>query len=518
MRSTFYGLDIANKGLFVAQRQIDLTGHNISNANTEGYTRQRFVTTAVDPSGAYSQWAPINKGTTGGGVQTLTIDQIRDKFLDKQYRNENTRTNYWETRNDALYYVEDVFRNLDKGGLSDQLSSFFSAIQELSKNATDGAVRTEVIERAKAFTETLHANYEQLKSLMYQQDDMLVAETKRINDIGQQLTELNQNILKFELSGSNANDLRDKRNLLLDELSGLADISYQEVDSGKQNVNGLSIGTLVVKIGGDTFVNHNTYRAVTTQQDLTNDMLDMFPSQPVPNSDKLHSVRFADDNSLVNLTGGKMKAYIDMRDGNVQNNQGIPYFKAQLDKLAKGLVETFNAIHETGYTMPYTDSNSVYHPSQTGIPFFDPAGLTIDTITLSSFIKESPFNVAAAQKPVVMDAAGHYETGNNEVGLALAKLKLKSDLPVLGGFESYYSNFITELASEVSHAGKMTDQEYSLLDGLGAQRASVSGVSVDEEMTNLIRFQHAYNAAARAITAMDEALDVLINRTGRVGL
>ncbi|MDR3207458.1 MAG: flagellar basal body protein, partial [Oscillospiraceae bacterium] len=164
MRSTFYGLDIANKGLFIAQRQIDMTGHNISNANTVGFTRQRMITTAVDPYGANAKWIPISKGVTGGGVLSLTVDQIRDRFLDKQYRNENTATNYWDTRYGALYYVEDVFNNLDVGSISDLIGNFFNAIQEVSKNSTDSAVRTQAIERAKALIETMHGNYDQLKS------------------------------------------------------------------------------------------------------------------------------------------------------------------------------------------------------------------------------------------------------------------------------------------------------------------------------------------------------------------
>ncbi|MDR3207342.1 MAG: flagellar hook-associated protein FlgK, partial [Oscillospiraceae bacterium] len=344
-------------------------------------------------------------------------------------------------------------------------------------------------------------------------------QSKRVNEIGSQIAALNESILKFELSGNSANDLRDKRNLLLDELSGLVNITYQDVPTGKVDINGAPLSTLNVTIGGAAFVTDNQYRAIEAVQDKTNDVLDAFPVQPVAPDDLLHSIRFVDDASEVNLSGGAMKAYLDIRDGNTVDTQGIPYFKAQLDKLVKGLVESFNAVHETGYTMPYTDDFGVFHPSVTGIPFFDPDGLTLDTFDLSSYIKENPAYLAPAHKKVEIDpVTGDYETGNNEVALALVKLQQRSDIPVIGGFEKYYNTFLTELASETSHALRTSEQEYALLDGLEAQRMSVSGVSLDEEMTNLIRFQQAYNAAARVITAMDEALDVLINRTGRVGL
>lgn len=516
MASTFYGLDIATRGLFVAQRQIDLTGHNIANANTEGYTRQRFVTTAIDPIGAKSMWSV--SGSVGGGVKTLSIDQIRDRFIDKQYRNELTRASYWDTKYDSLYFIEDMFSNYDAVGLNDIMSGFFNNIQELSKNTTDSAVRTQVVEKAKSMIEMFHAYYDKLKTSMYEQDDMIVAQVKQINTISKQISELNQAILKYELSGDNANDLRDKRNLLLDQLSAMADISYQEVGSGKTDINGKELTTLVVKIGGETLVDHNTYRALVAQRDQTNDITDLYATQPVPTEDLLHSIRFADDLSQVNITGGSIGAYLDMRDGNTVDNQGIPYFKAQLDKLVKALVEEFNAVHKTGWTMPYTDANSVYHDSRTGVSFFDPAGLTIDTFALSEDILESVFNLAAAGMPMIMEDDGHFDTGNNEVALALVKLLQRSDIAVIGGFEKYFNNFITELGSEGEHTKSMVVLEYALLDGLGAQRLSVSGVSADEEMTNLLRFQYAYNAAARVITTMDEALDVLINRTGRVGL
>ncbi|MDR0671489.1 MAG: flagellar hook-associated protein FlgK [Oscillospiraceae bacterium] len=514
MRSTFAGLDIANRGLFVAQRQIDLAGHNIANANTEGYTRQRFVTAAVPPPGMNTLWLPIDKGRTGGGVVTLTVDQIRDRFLDKQVRHELTRTNYWEERSAALSYIEDIFNDLDTTGLNTVMRDFFNSLQELSKNTTDSAVRAEVVEKAKSMTDMFHAYYSKFTDQMYQQDEMVVAQGKHVSDLGRQIADLNQAIFKYELTGNNANDLRDKRNLLLDELAGLADISYQEVGSGKTDINGMELTTLVVRIGGADFIDHSSFREITAAQTAVNDIVSGSVSLPL-----LHELQFADDGSPVPVSGGAIRSYLDLRDGNSVSTQGLPYLKARLDTLVSSLVTEFNAIHETGYTLPYTDGSGVVQPSRTGVPLFDPAGLTIDTCSLSADVLASAHNVVASDEPVQMDTSGHYETGNNRTVLdRLIKLAQRSDIPAVGSFENFYNTFITELASEVAHANKMTEQEYALLDGLTAQRTSVSGVSLDEEITDLLRFQHAYNAAARVITAMDEALDVLINRTGRVGL
>ncbi|MDR0380580.1 MAG: flagellar hook-associated protein FlgK [Oscillospiraceae bacterium] len=515
MRSTFAGLDIANRGLFVAQRQIDLAGHNIANANTEGYTRQRFITAAVPPPGMNTLWLPIDKGRTGGGVVTLTVDQIRDRFLDKQVRNELTRTQYWDERSSALSYIEGIFNDLDASSLNTTMTGFFNSLQELSKNTTDGAVRAEVVERAKSMTDMFHSYNSKFVDQMYQQDEMVAAQGKHVSDLGRQISELNQAIFKYELTGNNANDLRDKRNLLLDELAGLVDISYQEVGSGKTDINGMELTTLTVRIGGADFVDHSTSREIVATQTATNDIVSANASLS-----PLYELRFADDNSAVPITGGAVRSYLDLRDGNSVSTQGLPYFKARLDTLVRSLVTEFNTLHETGYTLPYTDTGGTTYPSRTGVPFFDPAGLTIDTFSLSADILANACHVAASGEPVRMDASGHYETGNNQTVLdQLIKLAQRSDVPIINSsFEKFYNTFITELASEVAHSNTMLLQEYALLDGLTAQRASVSGVSLDEEMTDLLRFQHAYNAAARVITTMDEALDVLINRTGRVGL
>ena len=522
MRSTFYGLDIASKGLFVAQRQLDLTGHNLANANTVGYTRQRIIQTAIDP-GKGTKWAHVASKMSGGGVRALTVDQIRDQFLDRQYRNELTRASYWDSKYATLYYVEDIFNNVDTDhNLGALLSGFFNSIQELSKNPTDGAVRKYVIEQAKSMISMLNGYYEQFYSLMTQQDDMLVAQARRVNVIGEEIAALNESIFKYELSGYTANDLRDKRNLLLDELSGLMRISYYEEDSGFTDINGKAMNKLVVTIGGEKFVDdikHLTVEAIP-DPDVDNDlwkseMLKKYGAGPIPEGEMLHKVVFIDSGDLVDIVSGKMGAYLELRDGNSVDIQGTPFFKAQLDKLVYALVTEFNEIHRKGWTMPIDSDND----SVTGINFFDPNGLTIDTIDLSEAIKESIFNLAPAHKKVEIDPdTGDFETGNNEIALELAKLQQASDIDVIKGFGKYYNTFIAELASEVGLAKSTAEHELFLVDSLEDQRVSVSGVSLDEEMTNLIRFQQAYNAAARVITAMDEALDVLINRTGRVGL
>jgi flagellar hook-associated protein 1 FlgK len=541
MRSTFYGLNIGNKGLFVAQRQLDSTGHNIANANTVGYSRQRFVTSAVPPPGFQQKFAPISKGQVGAGVETLSLDQIRDQFLDRQYRHEQTKANYWSTKSNALYYIEDVFNGEHETSLVGIMGSFFNAVQELTKNPTDEAIRTNMIQEARKMIDVMHSNYSQLRDLMYQQDYALAMQVNTINEISQKIASLNENIFKYEQGGNVANDLRDTRNLLIDQLSTLVDIQYREVGTGKYNIHGLELSTMEINIGVDNepLIVHKDFRRLYADQSAKNDVIfdiEYSLGADLPDESLLHHIRFEDSDvfgggdTMLEVSGGSIKGYIDIRDGNDRDNQGIPYFIARLNELAKALVETFNEVHEQGWTVPYTNKDGIFFESATGISFFAEDCLTAATIRLSDEVLASGFNIAASSQVVQRvrnpddgmdgpDGVWHFNTGNNEIALRLlTEVKGRNDIPVIGSFEGYYKSFISELAAEVGNAKQMDLAEQVLVDSLESQRLSVMGVSIDEEMTHLIRFQHAYNAAARTITSMDDLLDVLINRTGRAGL
>ncbi len=529
MRSTFAGLNIASKGLFISQRQIDVTSHNVANANTVGYSRQRYITSACDPKGAYNQFSTTVRGKVGDGVETLSLDQIRDRFLDQQYRTEYSKSSYWETRSSALYYVEDVFNATDETSLNGVMNSFFNSLQELSKNTTDEAIRTNVMSEAKKLAETFHMYHDQLTSLMAQQDTNLVAQVKGTNDLIGELASLNQKIFRFELGGSVANDLRDERNLVLDKLSSMMDITYTEesFDPPLYNLYGVEVTKMNVYAGlgaGDDYLDnllcsHDEAFYLTFEPETgMNEIAD--------NNDpaiETHNVYLASGAALFSgdiegLNHGMLKSYVDMRDGSEMDSQGIPYFLNQLNTMVSSLVTELNAIHTQGYTMPYSNQNSA-SDSLTGINFFSPDGQTAATISLSDDILLSVFNIAASGEYVTLDSDSHLQTGNNLNILDLIKgIKERTDLDDVGSYEGYFKNFLGNLASEVSHSNNMESSQLVLLDSIESQRVSVMGVSVDEEMTNLIKFQHAYNSSARAITTLDEALDKLINGTGRVGL
>ena len=501
MRSTFYGLEIARKGLFISQKGLDVTGHNIANANTPGYTRQRLITSSIEPSTAGNGiFTYTAKGQVGSGVTIQELSQIRDKFIDMQYRRENTKLGEWMAKTDALQYIEDVFREPSDAGLNAVLANFFSDIQEMAKNPESKEIRTLVRQDAIKLTETLHHYYDQMIQLQGEQDTAIEITVDEINDIVKNIRDLNEQIFRFEIGGEKANDLRDRRNILVDQLSGLIKIDYYETPEGKFRID----------VNGMSLVDHTKYQTIEAVRDIKNPAGD--------DLNDLYSIKWSGTNINVAIGGGKLKGYMDIRDGNSPDRMGIPYFIEQLNTFAEALVTEFNAIHNKGYTLPEDGKQS-----ETGIDFFarplgqdgNPIKITAKNITLSQAILDSVYNIAASSKQV--DENDPNKPGDNEIALELAGLRNAKNLAKVGNFENFTKRLIADLAVESSHSQKMLEGQQMLTDSLDISRLSISGVSLDEEMTMIIQYQHAYSAAARAITVMDEALDILINRTGLVG-
>jgi len=679
MRSSFSGLEIARSGMHVAQRQLDVTGHNLSNADTVGYSRQRFATAAVDPFGSATRLPPVEKGRIGLGVQTLSLDQIRDIFLDRQYRQENSKYMYWSSRAQSLYYLEDLFNTFGDNGLDSLIGGFLHSFHEMDKNPTDLTIRRNVTNAATEVMQTLRYYYEQMRDMTMRMDEQVGVLNSRVNTLLRNIQEMNDRIFNFELTGNTANDLRDKRNLLLDELSGLVEITYVEENEPWTGVRQMSvwIGSGSGKV---LMVEHNKLiNSLTALKTGTNSFWEMVreedanlippPATPLP---LLNEIYYAlNDRTLLNYTApregdvflrenedgeetwfrfvngawhehgdtenpalapynpadpdnpsnaplfvdgmtavfraldvspsgknGQIQALFDLRDGDVVHTQGIPYFSEQLNELARHIVEEINRVHRTGWTMPHT-IDGVEYRSATNINFFHqeppmitdaagvryfavrntdaagnlipgyplPASLIEDTpdnraayasriiydanaeianpsgvagdpnvrimdvggyvetttgvqiwnMMLSSDVLRSGFNIANSNEEVLMEKGDAY-TGNNLVAEAIAKLKDATNLGTIGGFSTFSKTFQGELGVEAAYTNSMAEQGAVLMLNIEYQRQSVMGVNIDEELTNMIKFQHTYNAAARMITAMDQNLDVLINRTGRVGL
>ena len=257
MRSTFFGIEIGKTGINLSQLGLDVTGHNIANVETRGYTRQRIITAAYDPFSNIGQLMPLNLARVGGGVRVMLLDQIRDAHLDRRFRTENTINSYWQTRTTQLRYLESFFDNVnEETSINFSIARLFEAMKILAEDTVEGAPRKLLQTAGLDLVQQLNLTYQGIVDLQATQDMAVRTTVDAINRISEQIAELNKNIYAFEVTGKIANDLRDKRNVLVDDLSKIIDISYRDESDGRG-------GTFfIVEIGGKELVNHTTYNTL----------------------------------------------------------------------------------------------------------------------------------------------------------------------------------------------------------------------------------------------------------------
>lgn len=493
--ASFYGLEIAKTGLYISQKSINVTGHNIANANTEGYSRQRLITESVDPAALDGRFGVTQHGRVGAGACVQKLDQIRSAFLDREIRRENSSQGYWDVRSDEMIYIESLFNEMSGNSISATMADFFESLHDLSIDPVNEEIRTNLQQNAIKMNETFHHYYNQLVSLQRTQNHAMDVTVGHINDLTASIADYNKQVYAYELSGENANDLRDKRNILLDELSKLVNIDYTETADKH----------LIVSVEGQELINHTTSTNLETQPVLTG---------VVSGEPDFFEVYIA--GSVFNYSDGELDAYRDMRDGNAADNIGVPRILDNLNTLVRSLAEEFNTVHAAGYTQPY---GAVL--SHNGVNFFDvpPGGygdINAGSIALSADVLDSVMNIAASDQLIDMAAANNHQ-GNNVNALAMVALTTRTDIPVVANFEDFLKSAVVEVGIESSHCQKIAESHKVISQNLDNRKQSISGVSIDEEMVKMVRYQHSYAAASRVITAIDEALDVLINRTGAVG-
>lgn len=497
MSSLFFGLEIAKRGLYASQAAMNVIGHNTANAETQGYTRQRVVLASIDPASAAARLAAPPGGSVGGGVAIQRIDQIRDHFLDKQYRQEHAETGRWQTLAEQMNYVESILNEMGDQGITGTLAAFFDSLSDLSVDPTSVELRTMVQQKGIILTETFNHYHRQLVTLQRTQNDNINVTVNRINDLTTAIAAHNKHIFTQELSGAKANDLRDKRNLMLDELSGLINIDYDE------NAQGM----LQVSVDGMVLIDHIETARLEARPEGTGVV------SGEPGFYTLHIQGLDGQSQPFTCSSGKLKAYLALRDDDSVDGLGIPRLLSNLDQLAAGLVHAFNESHTQGFTLPREG-----HPSRTGVLFFNgPADtVTAETFRLSDDILSSPYNIACSDA-LIDFAVANNQSGNNIIVLELVQLATNPDIEHIGSFTGFLKGLVVEVANKSAYSKTMLSGQLSVQNNLDTRRQSVSSVSVDEEMVNLVKMEHAYAAAARLINSIDAALEILINRTGLVG-
>ena len=546
MRSTFYGLEIARSGLYTSQNELNVTGHNIANVDTLGYTRQRLNTASLAPVSMNVQYALDTKSSTGRGVEALTVDQVRNLFTDAKYREEANATGYWNTRMKEFYMVEQLYNSVlettsTSSSIDTALTGFKTALDSLVEEPSSLESRTNLMIKAMQLTETFQYVYGKLEDQHENLNNSIAVTVGQINDIAQSIANLNRQIHGYELSGAKANDLRDSRNLLLDKLSGLVDIEYYEN----------SQGYLTVTIGGRALVNGVERNELAVNPQGADNQMDVMANADIIR--KQYSVVWADgmgnpsknpDDAAL-IQSGALKAYLDLRDGTGEETYGVPYVASQLNELARKIAKEINEVHAQGYTLPFTEADAlgataglpsstladgtVYYPSTTGINFFqvdkgDYSKITAGNFAVSTDIQKNVYLIAASSERLTVegqlndDGTLNMQRGNANNLKNIAALFSQKD--ATGNPDNYSSQLkllVTNVGTQQEKIETMEGAQQTRIASIVAQRASESSVSIDEEITNMIRFTHAYNANARIMTAMDEELDTLINKMGTVG-
>ncbi|MDU5110480.1 MAG: flagellar hook-associated protein FlgK [Clostridium sp.] len=607
MSGLFSTFNIAKRGMNVQQKSIDVTSHNIANSNTVGYSRQRAKIETSRPFGGASRGSSVGAGQLGTGSQIQAIERVRDNFLDYQVRGENAVLGKYDMRNNYLYEVESVFNEPSETGLSTLMGKFFDSFQELSKQPNSSNARTVVAQQSAALADALNATYTKLEGLQTNAQDMLKSSVTEVNSMLEQLDRVNQEIISVTVSGNAPNDLMDKRDLLLDQLSYKFGIQVDKKEFNGVDVKPTSSGKMKADLlvnsspNGDvsrfsyvtdvkldesdlsgktyivTYYKNGNMDSEANKQTLKVSGITLEQAKEIKDS----RVIWADSNGQAvrgdgyPIRDGDTIGYSELMmfkpetgsvSGIISVQKDIEDYMNQLNKLAKALAFSVNAVH-SGIEDPLNNTGDV---DKDYLPFFvnkDVASyrsngtlsnldftlkaeeeITAKNISINKEILEDVMKI----KTKTHDDLYKYTNENIMDGdsdgaraLAIAKLrdsliriqdinetvKSRSDMfnKNKGGnslsnnglnvesstsgmkIDSYFKDTIDRLGVQAQEAQRMVTNQEDLLYSIEESRASVSGVSLDEEMANLVQFQHAYNANAKIIATVDELLEVIIN-------
>ncbi|NNU96370.1 flagellar hook-associated protein FlgK [Anoxybacillus sp. EFIL] len=508
MLSTFHGLETVRRGMTAQQQALYVTGHNIANANTPGYSRQRVNFEQTPPYPFASKNRPVMPGQMGTGVEGGTVQRMREQFLDVQYRGENMKYGYWNTRAEALYKMEEIMNEPSDEGLAKTLDRFWQSLQDLAVNPSNSGARSVVRQRGIAVAETFHYLSSSLKSIRDDLKNELDVTVKAINSLARQLNDVNKQISEVEVHGYLPNDLYDERNRLLDELSQYVNVKVTTVSSGGSALK-IAEGRFTVELvdrTGSTVIGTLVDGRLGTVNELQVNYQDNITKTGPIVGFSLGNTTFSTFERLKEngKVGALLYSYGYSEDGGTTTKGLYPEMLGDLNAMAKAFVDEFNTVHQTGKGLT----------GSTNIPFFayaDPNDV-MGTLDIADDIKNSLDNIAAAS----LTGAG---TGDGSNAQALAEVK-NSTLSITGvttTIQNFYESLIGQMAVNAQEAKRLSENSEVLRQSVDERRQSVSSVSLDEEMMNMMKFQHAYNASARMITMIDQMLDKIINNMGIVG-
>ena len=454
-------LNIAKDALLSHQTAINLTGTNIANANTPGYSRQRAAFSTLVPS-----------------VEIAGIERIYDQFLGVQINEQANDLGDSEARKDALGRIEMTFNETDGGGINELMNKFWGAWEDLSANPSGQAERQTLVSVSQSLTSLFRSYSNELLSAQDDANARIPVMVDQVNDYASDIADINARILQAGTEDTDEpglNSLRDKRANLLSELAEIVD--FHSVKDSKDSISVFLFNGMPLVEGGQTW-----------ELDVVTENHASDPS--------FYDVVFKDDpdKEVINssITKGRLAAFLDVRDVTIGGEEG---YMASLDALAAALVKEVNAQHIKGY-----DTNQ-----NLGEAFF--------IFDIAPEVKEAGYMKVSAAIIDDVNKIAASETVNGDGGNAVSMNTIKDKLTMndTSTFSTYYSSLVAQVGQDVAYVNRSFDHHTNLMSQLTNRKEGISGVSIDEEMMNLIRYQTGYNASARLFGAAQELADTLLN-------
>lgn len=577
-------LYIGVSGLKTSQNALNTTAHNIANAQTTGFVRQQTV--MMDSMYNNVGGNKISSWQIGLGVDTQVVKQVRDQFLDQAYRKETGRQGFYQVQYEAAFEMQEVMGELEGVQFQDSIEDFWVALQELAKEPDSIVTRATLIQCGVNFIEHAENIYEQIQTYQIDLNTQIQTKVDRINEIGDQIRELNNKIRFHEATGiEHANDMRDERNLLLDELGALIDISYTEEADGRVSIRAEEIPFLL-----EDHVFYMDTKFISEDSEMLVPYWPAFGDAEVFNFDR--SPSHVDDTDIGSLKGiilargRKVGKYtdipvkpvredfeddtsyeealaqfeIDARQYNKEiNDSVIMATQSQFDQLIHGIVTTINDILcpnkeimlENGQVIKVLDTEKagigMDAEKTMGAEFFSRKSMDryqeLQEVTLADGSKEWVYiyneedpennyslytlgeieiNPEILKDRSKLPLSKNTQTGDFDIKVAEELLSAwQADFATLNpnelsynNFNNYYTALIGELGTRGEKYQTLAETQEAMATSIDNERLEIMGVSTDEELTHLIKYQHAYNASARYINVVSEMIEHVLNMFG----
>ncbi len=480
-------LSIGKSGLFASKQSLETTGHNIANANTEGYSRQRVVQTTNVPIARLGN-------VEGTGVRTMGNERVHDEFVEKRLNTHISQHEFAKERATRLEQIENIFNEVDNEGLNNIMNRFYNAFRDLANQPENEAVRSVVRDTATLIVNDIRRIRSTLDDISGTIDRNLHKNVNDINSFINRISKLNKEIVKLENIGGQSGDLRDQRDSAIRDLSQFFEVSTYQDNKGNYIVAAKNVGTLVA--GGAV-------------QELALGPVDANKaSNNMPGAVEIYFKDRTAEPISKKFKGGTLSSVLQVR------NEDIKKLRDNVDSLTFDFANSVNSIHRRGFVNRPVEVNATGE-----VAAFDPKGATTNIdffkvgptasnasqfIDLSDEVKEDLNNIATALTP--------NSPGDNRVALAISKLQHEK---IIGEgtrtLEEQYLQTIGNIGLETGKARLDTEQTEGILAQTKQMKERISGVSIDEEAANLMKYQHAYDASAKVLKASDEMFKTILS-------